>query len=319
MKKIISILLAVVVMMTMACTAFAVESNTSVKMEADKTDVSVGDIITVSIATPKNSELCVLSYDITYDTGSFEYIENSMKLNNTFPLEDYNNAPGIIRYAGISARGLSGDSKVVFTLQLKVLNSGEISSRIVEAYTCDENNEEINVTEAYKSNSTPCISVTVDEIIPTEPEIPEEPVEPEIPEEPVEPETPTDPVEPEIPEEPVEPEIPEEPVKPENNACISIVEPSKKTIKYKNEAVLNAEVSGKTSDGTYIEWTANNKNFKTTKMGDSLKITSDKTGYTTFTANLIDVDGNILASDTIEMYSKAGFFDKIVWFFTNLF
>ncbi len=39
----------------------------------------------------------------------------------------------------------------------------------------------------------------------------------------------------------------------------------------------------------------------------------------TFTATLYSADGEVLATDTIEMKSKAGFFDKIGGFFRSLF
>ena len=50
-----------------------------------------------------------------------------------------------------------------------------------------------------------------------------------------------------------------------------------------------------------------------------MKIVSDKNGYTTFTATLYSAEGKVLATDTIEMKSKAGFFDKIGSFFRGFF
>ena len=44
-----------------------------------------------------------------------------------------------------------------------------------------------------------------------------------------------------------------------------------------------------------------------------------KKGYTTFTASVYDVNGGLLSSASIEMYSKAGFFDRIGGFFRSLF
>lgn len=50
-----------------------------------------------------------------------------------------------------------------------------------------------------------------------------------------------------------------------------------------------------------------------------MQIIPKNKGYTTFTVKLIDAEGYTLAEDSIEMYSKAGFFDKIVGLFRSLF
>ena len=108
---------------------------------------------------------------------------------------------------------------------------------------------------------------------------------------------------------------------PECNYTFSIQEPSMTTIRHKDGIKLHAKVDGTAPKGSYIEWTASNGNFKTEEInnGDSLQIISDKNGYTTITATLYDAGGNELARDTIEMRSKAGFFDKIGSFFRSLF
>ena len=115
-----------------------------------------------------------------------------------------------------------------------------------------------------------------------------------------------------------EPNIPEE---PEYNYTFIIQIPSRTTIRHKDGIKLHANIEGSAPDGSYVVWTASNGNFKTEEIngGDSLKIVSDKNGYTTFTATLHSADGEVLAIDTIEMQSKAGFFDKIGSFFRSLF
>ena len=101
----------------------------------------------------------------------------------------------------------------------------------------------------------------------------------------------------------------------------NITEPSKIEIRHKDGIKLHASIEGTAPAGSYVVWTANNGNFKTEEInnGNSLKIVSDKNGTTTFTATLYSEDGETLATDTIEMKSKAGFFDKIGSFFRSLF
>ena len=101
----------------------------------------------------------------------------------------------------------------------------------------------------------------------------------------------------------------------------SIQKPSRTEIRHKDGIKLHANIEGTAPAGSYVVWTTSNGNFKTEEIngGDSLKIVSDSNGKTTFTATLYSAEGEILATDTIEMKSKAGFFDKIGSFFRSLF
>ena len=96
--------------------------------------------------------------------------------------------------------------------------------------------------------------------------------------------------------------------------------PSKTSIRYKDGITLHTSFEDSQSDGVVVNWFANNDNFDVIYNEDStITIVSDSNGYTYFTAELIDEDGNVIATDTIEMHSKAGFFDKIGGFFRGLF
>lgn len=101
----------------------------------------------------------------------------------------------------------------------------------------------------------------------------------------------------------------------------SVKEPSRTTIRNKDGIILHTEIEGNTPAGSYVEWTSSNSNFGKTEMNDgqSLRVIANNKGYTTFTATLYDVNGNVLATDTVELYSQSGFFDKIVGFFRSLF
>ena len=106
---------------------------------------------------------------------------------------------------------------------------------------------------------------------------------------------------------------------PEDNFAIR--EPSISTIRCRDSIILHALVSDNFPKGSTIVWTTDNDNFKTEVLNDgkSLKITSWDKGYTTVVATLYDAEGNVLVSDSIEMYSKAGFFSKIGGFFRSIF
>lgn len=100
----------------------------------------------------------------------------------------------------------------------------------------------------------------------------------------------------------------------------TISAPSKTSIRYKDGITLHTSFEGEISEGAEVIWTFNNDNFEVTYNDDStITIISQSNGYTYFTAELVDSNGNVIATDTIEMQSKAGFFDKIGGFFRSLF
>ena len=53
--------------------------------------------------------------------------------------------------------------------------------------------------------------------------------------------------------------------------------------------------------------------------GSTCKVSPKSNGKTVFTATVYDKDGNIISSDTQEMTSKAGLWQKIVAFFKKIF
>ena len=106
---------------------------------------------------------------------------------------------------------------------------------------------------------------------------------------------------------------------PEYNYSFSIQKPSRTEIRNKDGIILHANVEGTAPNGSYVRWESSNGYFDTSADGSNLKIIAKNKGYTTFTAILCDADGNELARDSVEMYSKSGFFDKIGGFFRSLF
>lgn len=103
------------------------------------------------------------------------------------------------------------------------------------------------------------------------------------------------------------------------NTSFSIQIPSRTEIRNKDGIILHANVEGNAPAGSYVRWESSNGNFSTSADGSNLKIIAKNKGWTTFTAILCDADGNELARDSVEMYSKSGFFDKIGGFFRSLF
>ena len=284
MKKILSVVLAVVMLMSMACVAFAA-SNHKVTAVADKTSVEKGEVVTITVAIPSNTDLCVLSYTVKYDANNFTYVDESFVMGNAFSLQEKGIKDYGIAYAGIVS-GTVTEAKTVFTFQVVAENSGKIEFIITEAYVGENGNDAL---DSFQANSTKEIYIEVKGN--------EAPVDP-----PVTPEEPEDP--------PVTPEEPEYSAK--------ILAPSKTKIRNKDGIILHPEVEAPA--GTKYVWSWNNKNFKvTTNSNGTVRIIAEDAGNTTFTLSLVDENNNVLATDSISMYSDSGFFQKIGGFFRSLF
>lgn len=274
MKKILSVFMAVLMILAMIPTVFAA-SAPAITATASKTQISVGDEITVTVRVPQNSKLCTLTYELTYNSSQFEVVAGSATLKNVFGAEAINTTKnGVVRYVGATSTSIADSAQVLFTVKFKAkASSGKISVSVTEAYTSTSSNSETNVTSAVASASTKSISFTAA--------------------------TPSTP----------------------SADYIVIRTPSRDTIKYKDGIVLHADTKATLPAGSRIEWTASNNNFKTEASSDgkSYTITSNSKGSTIFTATLYSSSGAVLEKETIEMTSKAGFFDKIIGFFRSLF
>lgn len=108
---------------------------------------------------------------------------------------------------------------------------------------------------------------------------------------------------------------------PSTSDYIAIKTPSRSTIRCKDSIILHATTKKTLPSGATIKWTADNKNFKLKEQdgGNSCKITSESNGPSVITATLYSASGSVLEVETIEMTSKASFFDKLGGFFRNLF
>ena len=110
---------------------------------------------------------------------------------------------------------------------------------------------------------------------------------------------------------------------------LKIKNPSTTTINYGETLVMHADLGGvELPEGWKIEWTVEGTGFNMDPAADGLtcKITSVANGNATIKATLVDengeavlgTDGNEM-SDSKQLTSKAGFFQKLVSFFKNLF
>lgn len=105
----------------------------------------------------------------------------------------------------------------------------------------------------------------------------------------------------------------------ENYVDFSIKEPSTTTIRYKDGIALH--IDGYIPDSARVEWAIDSNAFDggTYDNGMSCLLVSQNNGYATVIATLYDANGNVIATDSVELRSNAGFFQKIGGFFRSLF
>ena len=90
MKKVLSVLLAALMIFVMMPTVFAA-STPVITTTVDKTNINAGDIVTVTVKVSADSHLCTLAYDLYYNTSEFELVEGSQSLKGEFDLENAKN------------------------------------------------------------------------------------------------------------------------------------------------------------------------------------------------------------------------------------
>ncbi len=267
MKKILSILLAALMLLAIMPTAFAA-STPSITVKADKSVIGAGTVVTFTVSVSANSNLTALTHKVTYNTSEFEYVADSAVVEDSNISAVVNgNTAGKVTFAAAATGTFGTSAHNLYKFKLKAKKPvATVSATVTEAYV-DSNGKDTDVTSAVAAASTKTISFA------------------------------------------------------SSNNYIVIREPSVKTIRYKDAIVLHADANKTLPSGSRIEWTTSNGNFKTKTSDDgkSFTITSNSNGSTTITATLYSSSGSVLEIETIEMTSKAGFFDILGGFFRGLF
>ena len=165
MKKVLSILLvALMLIATIPSTVFAAPvldidvPAPAITATADRTSVEIGDIITITVAVPNDSNLVDLSYVLRYNTSYFQLIEDSAKLNGVFPNEMSNDQiAGEFKYSGTTGTPIT-EAGTLFTIQFAVLQTGgRITFTVDKARVLSESGI-INVTATSLLASTKIIT-----------------------------------------------------------------------------------------------------------------------------------------------------------------
>ncbi len=166
MKKIVSVVLAVLVVFSMFTFIATAADTVSVTASADKTAVKVGDEVTVTVNLSKNSSLGGLDLFLKYDKEVFEYVSHTQGADVPGePMFNPNASKGF-RFIYTLATKFNDNIGELFTIKFKAKAAGEatFAIEVVEAYFAvyEESTGQYTGTEATTPNVN-SVKVTVEE------------------------------------------------------------------------------------------------------------------------------------------------------------
>jgi hypothetical protein len=145
MKKFASVLLAVLVVFSMF--SFVVSAaGASLTVSASKTDVKVGDKVTVTVAISEKSGLGVLTADLVYDAAAFKVTNMtaaSDAVSGAVVNGDFD--AGKARYT-VATDATIEKAGTLFTVELQALKAGDAKVSVVVDEACDKDYAPVDVT-----------------------------------------------------------------------------------------------------------------------------------------------------------------------------
>ena len=156
MKKVLSVLVAAVMLAALCVPAFA--AGEAVTLNADKTEAAIGDTVTVTVDVAK---LSGLEATVNYDTDAFELV--SATASDLMLGQVNDGTAGAVKYAGAAADVKDG---TVLTVVLKYKGGeGAITLDVADAVDADDNSLALTaaalaITEATTTTTTTTVATT---------------------------------------------------------------------------------------------------------------------------------------------------------------
>ena len=149
MKKIISVLLAVLTVFSMFVITASAAKAPTITVKADTTAVKVGDTVKVTVSTSKNSKLCSATISLVYDPEYFQVVNQTSTA--AFSMERFGEIEGKVMFLGITNSKISDSATELFTAEFKILKTGgTIELLPEEVYVVDGDND-VNVTDKIRT------------------------------------------------------------------------------------------------------------------------------------------------------------------------
>lgn len=152
MKKIVSILVAVLVVFSMfAITASAANAPT-ISAVANVNTAKVGDTVKVTVSTSKNSKLVALDAQMKYDATEFKVISETK--TDAFSMAELNTkVAGTIKFSGAVGTIINDAATTLFTVEFEVLKVGGTISFAVDSAYVNDGTDDIDVTAQIASKN----------------------------------------------------------------------------------------------------------------------------------------------------------------------
>ncbi len=152
MKKITSVLLAVLMLFSMFAVSASAAGYDKVTVSVSQTQANVGDVIKVTVGVKANSNLVTFEGSLTYDTAYFQYVDGSAKTYGAINgFEELNATAGKVKYVGATGTKVTA-AGTICTFELKVLKTGGTLNFVVdEAYIINAEGQDEAVSIASAS------------------------------------------------------------------------------------------------------------------------------------------------------------------------
>ena len=159
MKKVISILLIFTLACLCAAPALAVTDTTAaLTLSADKTTVSVNEIVTITVAVSENSKLGALEFSVDFDRSAFQYVDGSYTQDSLWASTvNPNHANGL--YYSAATAGFITQGGTLVTFQLRALKPGSVLTLSVIQATDGTTLDGEDVTQQVVANSTDSLKI----------------------------------------------------------------------------------------------------------------------------------------------------------------
>lgn len=151
MKKIVSVVIALIIVCSVCFTAVFAASNTAaLTAKSNVSKANVGDTVKVTVDLSANSDLGALTFYLKYDSSSYEYVKGSLKAGGLFAMEEINDkTTGSLKYTAMTGTSVTAAGTLI-TAEFKVLKTNSAFSILVdEAWDSGDN----DITSAVASRS----------------------------------------------------------------------------------------------------------------------------------------------------------------------
>lgn len=151
MKKIVSVVIALIIVCSVCFTAVFAASNTAaLTAKSNVSKANVGDTVKVTVDLSANSDLGALTFYLKYDSSCYEYVKGSLKAGGLFAMEEINDkTTGSLKYTAMTGTSVNAAGTLI-TAEFKVLKTNSVFSILVdEAWDSGDN----DITSAVASRS----------------------------------------------------------------------------------------------------------------------------------------------------------------------